>query len=136
MTELKELESPDDLKNVDDLPVEVVPVPEWNCSVRVRGMTGVERDAWEATLAKERADGKREINHENLRARLLVRCIVRKDGRRVYTDSQTEDLGNRSGAVLARLFEVASRLSGLGKKDVEELAGKSGAAQTSTSSTG
>ena len=41
----------------------------------------------------------------------------------VFTDDQAEALGKKSAKVLARLYNVAAKLNGLSKEDVEELRG-------------
>ena len=54
-----------------DVVTELVEVPEWGGSVRVRGLTGAERDAFEGeTIQRNGRDVK--TNTRNLRARLVV----------------------------------------------------------------
>ncbi len=36
----------EEILGADDLPTEVVPVPEWDGTVIVRTLTGAERDHW------------------------------------------------------------------------------------------
>lgn len=105
-----------------DLPREEVRVKEWGGTVIVRGLTGAERDAYEASLLQ----GRGVINYENARAKLLVRCLVDEQGERLFSDADVDILGAKSAAVLDRLFSVAARLSGLQPGDVEELMGNSG----------
>lgn len=108
--------------DAQDLAIERVDVPEWGGAVVIRGLTGLERDAFEAEIV--RRDGEdTQLNLENLRAKLLSRCIIdEKTGDRLFSDSEAAALGKKSGLVITRLFEVAQRLSGLSKKDVEALA--------------
>lgn len=117
-----------------DLPTESVSVPEWGGTVLVRGLTGTERDAFEAESFAARGKDV-EINRVNLRARLVTRTIVDDAGKRVFTDQDIAILGSKSAAALDRVFEVSSRLSGLGARDVEDLAknSDSGLAAGSTS---
>ena len=103
---------------VVDLPSETVPCPEWGGEVSIRGMTGSERDAFEQSLFIGDADSKR-FSADNVRAKLLVRCIVDENGERIFKDEDVEALGRRSAQVLDRLYDVAQRLSGIGKKDLE-----------------
>ena len=107
-----------------DIEYEDVDVPEWGVKVRVRGMDGEGRDAYEASLFALRQAGdsaQMEAKFGNRRARLLVRCLYDPD-----TDERlpisAEQLSRKSGAVLDRLSEVALRLSGMtarGRRDVE-----------------
>lgn len=120
----------------DDLMTEVVDVPEWNGSVTVREMRGFERDAWERTFVD--AKGKSSAaNMQNMRATLLVRCLVNEEGERLFTDKQADALGRKGSRALSRLFDVAARLNGITKTDQEELAegNDSGGEAGGTSST-
>lgn len=103
---------------VEDIKREQVPVPEWGGDVFVRGLTGTERDAFETSLWTGDGEGKK-FKAENIRAKLLVRSLVDESGQRLFRDEDEAALGGRNAAVLDRLFDVAQRLSGLGKKDVE-----------------
>lgn len=115
----------------DDVQVRDVPVPEWNGTVRLRSMSGRERDSFEASLRE--VHGKDiVINTVNSRAGLVARCAINPDtGERLFTDQQINALGEKNAAVLDRLYEVAAELSGLGGE--EELAGKSEAAPSGDS---
>ncbi len=93
-----------------DIKTEDVPVPEWGGIVRVKTLTGTERDAFESGLVG--TDNKRNL--ENLRARLLSLAIVDENGSRVFSESDAALLGSKSAAALDRLFDVAQRLNGIG----------------------
>ena len=117
----------DDILGRDDLPVEVVSVPEWGMDVRVRALSGTERDAYEASCMRRSGPKgeKVEMSFENIRARLVARSVVDEAGARVFTDADVAALGGKNAAALNRLFEVAQRLSGLRGEDIEELVGNS-----------
>lgn len=123
----------DILKAEDSAPVEVH-VPEWGGSVLVRGMTGKERDAFEASMSLQ-PDRRGQVRPAdplarlvNIRAKIVVRCVVDDDGKRLFTEADVAVLGDKSAAALERVFEVASRLSGMGDKDMEEYAANFGRA--------
>lgn len=106
-------------------PQETVHVPELGGDVILRGMTGTQRDAWERSLIVQR--GKRTtVNTDNVRARLVTRCLVDESGNRLLEDSDADVLGSIRVDVLNRLYEVAQRLSGVRDEDVEELKNGSG----------
>lgn len=113
----------DDILQSEDLPREEVAVEEWKCGrVWVRVLTGAERDAHEVSLVKVSKDGKdRQPQLDNVRARLLVKCLVDQDGKRVFEDADAAALGAKSGVVLDRLYDVALRVSKMRKEDDEEL---------------
>ena len=102
------------------LPREVVKVPELGGEVIVQGMSGAQRDAWEASLVEGRGK-KRHMNTANIRAKLVAQCCVDEHGHRLFTDEDVEALGTARVDVLNRLFGVAQRLSGVSDEDVDEL---------------
>jgi hypothetical protein len=109
------------------LRTEEVPVPEWGGVVLVRELRGRERDEWEASLATQR--GRQMVpDVANMRAKLAARTIIGEDGEPLFAPNDVAALGELSAAALDRVFEVASRLSGLNEKDLEEMAGNSGTA--------
>lgn len=103
-----------------DLPTQDVHVPEWGGDVRIRALTGAERDAFEAHGAKQKGKGM-QLNLQNLRARLVAMAIVDEDGARLFSDADVVALGNKSAAALDRVFTAAARLSGLTPADVQDL---------------
>jgi len=114
--------SKDDILKAADTQTEEVDVPEWGGTVLVRGLTGTERDEYEASLMVRRGD-QMVMNTANGRAKLIAKCVVDDDGRRLFTDQDANALGEKSGKALDRLFDVASRLSGLREEDVKEATG-------------
>lgn len=101
-----------------DLKTEEVPVSEWGGTVMVRAMSGAERDSFEQSLFTGELES-RKFTGENVRAKLLVRCIVDENGVRIFKDEDADVLGQRSAAALDRLYAVAQRLSGIGKNDLD-----------------
>ena len=103
-----------------DLETEKVEVPEWGGIVLVRGLTGTERDNFEASIL--RGQGKNmTVNMENLRAKLVARSAVGEDGARLFSDADAVALGKKSAAALSKVFTVAQKLSGLSDDDVKGL---------------
>lgn len=112
--------SRDDILKAEDRATEEVDVPEWGGSVLVRGLSGRERDIFEASLMERR--GKRMVpNTANVRAKIVARCCVDEDGVRLFSDGDVEELGEKSAAPIDKIYEVAARLSGLSDEDVDEL---------------
>lgn len=128
----------DAILKADDRQVEVVNVPEWGGKVRVRGLTARERDAFEADITEERQgkDGEAEakVDTKDIRAKLAQRSMVDADGGLLFTQAEVTALTQKSAKALNRVFSVAQRLSGLTRKDVEELAGNSDAATSADTS--
>jgi hypothetical protein len=115
----------DDILKASSLKTEDVEVPEWGGVVRVRELRGRERDEWEASLAVKRGN-QMVPDVANMRAKLVARSVVDDDGEPVFTQQDVNALGELSAAALDRVFEVASRLSGLNPADLEEMGKASG----------
>lgn len=103
-----------------DIQREEVDVPEWGGKVLVQGLTGQERDAFEASMIKGKGKNA-EVNLANLRAKLVARSVINADGQRLFTDDEIPVLAKKSAAALDRVYSVAQRLSGISAEDVEEL---------------
>jgi hypothetical protein len=117
----------------DDIQTQRVEVPEWGGDVMVRGLTGQQRDAWEAGLSVRR--GKQLVpDMRNFRARLVVMCVVDETGAEVFGLGDVDALSGKSGAALDRIYDVAARLSGISENDVEDLTGNFGTTDGGSSS--
>lgn len=110
----------DQILKADDLPAEDVDVPEWGGTVRVRGLTGRQRIDYEASMAVMR-DGQLVPDVENSMAKLAARTIVDEDGQTIFTVQDANALGEKSSAALARVFDVAARLSGMSQGATVEM---------------
>lgn len=111
----------------DDIGFEDVDVPEWGEKVRVRGLSGTQRDAYEArSLALKRAQGDNvdvELKLQDFRSRMLVHCLHDPDDDSlIFSLDDAASLGGKSGAVIDRLFDIARNLSGMGNESKGEAA--------------
>jgi hypothetical protein len=118
--------SRDDILKCEDNAPEEVEVPEWGGTVLVRGMSGRERDAFEVSMRDQRSGQQIPGALNNLRAKVVARCVVDDDGDRLFTDSDFAALGEKRAAPIIRLFNVAARLSGLSEEDQKEMAANFG----------
>jgi hypothetical protein len=126
--------SRDAILAADDLEKELVSVPEWGGDVWVRCMTATERDEWEASVVTMDNKGQNpKADLRNIRAKLVVRCVIDEAGVRVFGEEDTVALGAKSAAALDRLYAVAARLSKISKEDEKELLGNSDADQPESS---
>lgn len=127
----------DQIVGVDDRVFEDVPVPEWGGTVRIAGMSGTERNAYQSSLVVIGPNGSvQRMNMADQLAKLVGKCLVDENFERLFTDKEIKVLGAKNGAVLERLGVVAQRLSGLRKEDVEAAAGKSEPTESDASTTG
>ena len=103
-----------------DIPSETIDVPEWGGKVVVRGLSAAEKDAYDRAIVQVDSKGNTTIGRlDNIRALLVVRCLVDEDGERLFKDSQARELGEKSSAVVGRLWRIATRLSGMSAEEAE-----------------
>lgn len=103
-----------------------VPVPEWNDTVCVRVMTGVERDRFEVRL--------NETKRTNYRASLVAFTACDEKGVRLFTESDIAWLGELPATGLNRVAEVALKMNKFTDDDVKELQKNSEASPSVASS--
>jgi hypothetical protein len=129
---LADLDDPAAILAMDDITEEWVDVPEWGVRARVVSLAGFERDAFELALIESKKGKSREVNLENLRAKLVAQSVRKPSDRavRVFADAQVVALGRKNAAALQRIFKVAQRLSGLADDEVEELTAELGEGQS------
>lgn len=107
----------------DDLPREIVSVPEWGGQVYVRTMTGTDRDAFEASLITKdsgpSSQPSKDQRMHNVRARLVSLTLCAESGERLFQDGDIDALGRKSARALDRVFAVAQRLNGIGTDEAQ-----------------
>lgn len=118
------------IMSADDKSYAEVEVPEWGGTVRVRTMTGKERDELEGAITKAQNKG---ALMKNFRATVCCLCICDDSGKRLFLEPEIRDLGERNGAALDRVFTEAITLNGIGDTEVKELVGNSSAAPSGDS---
>lgn len=118
-----------------------VTVKEWGGAVRLQELSASDRDMWESESFVLNAEGTgAKFNPKHARARLVVRCIVDAQGKRMFSDDEVAAVGSLSAATVQRLFNAARKLNAISDDDVKELEGNSegdrGDASSSTSAKG
>lgn len=83
----------DAIVKAQDIPTELVPVPEWDGDVVVRGLTGDELDEFQGSIRQFRRslDGKGMepvLIQQGMHAKLLVKCLVDDNGERLFMDNE------------------------------------------------
>lgn len=135
------------IRALDDRQIEAVEVPEWGTPeepavLYVRGLSGIDRDDYEFQMILQKTDKKgrvlsSELNMQNLRAKLLLRCVVTSPDQATaepfFQPGDEKWLGTKSGSALQRLFVVAQRLSGITQEAAEELTEELGKDQSGNS---
>lgn len=115
----------DEVFAAQDLPTEDVECPEWGGALRVRGLTGAQRDAWEASIQKKLPSGEVVPDFEDIRAKFASRVVVDESGVRMFTDAEVKKLSEKSAVPLDRICDVGKRLSGMGDDAITVAEGNS-----------
>jgi hypothetical protein len=113
-----------------DLPTEIVDVPEWDTKVYVRGLTAEDMDVY----IRDTTNEGQGFSWKNARALLVVRTVVDEAGERIFSDNDAGAVGAKSAQAVGKLFDVASKLCGFSREDQQGLADTFGNAQTGNSS--
>ena len=114
-----------------DLKHEDLFVPDWGGTVRIRAMTGMERDEFRTSIASETG-----VPVGRFSAALLAATIVDEFGVRLFEVGDIEALQAKSAASLDVPAEVAMRLNGLGAKSGPDAAKNSESDQSGDSGSG
>lgn len=100
----------------NDSAEEIVEIPEWACSVKVRSMSGAAR----AVLVQDASDNNGKMNFGRVLPEIIIGCVFDPTtGEQVFEAKDTEVLMTKSGAVLDRIVAIAMRLSGFAEGAVD-----------------
>lgn len=108
----------DAILSAKDCELQPVEVPEWGGTVYIQPLSGSERAEWESYVVSMTHKGK-PMPGANLREVVLVKAIRDENGERMFTDEDIPALARKHGGVIDRLFDIASKSSGLDQKDIE-----------------
>lgn len=116
----------EEILGADDQKTEQVDVPEWGGAVTVRSLTGTQRGQYEASSTSMTFDGSGKPtitprNPELLRARIVSMTLIDAEGKQLFTEADLMALGAKNAEALARIGDVALRLAGMSKRDLEVL---------------
>jgi hypothetical protein len=107
-----------ELWDLNDDEFEVVAIPEWKIggevvSVRLRGLSGAERDRYEASCTRM-VKGQPVPDPVNARARIVAWAAVNEEGEHIFKGQEDVlKLGMKNAKAVNRLWEHACRLSGI-----------------------
>lgn len=101
----------------ESLPRQEIKIPEWEDSVWVRSLTVGERDLVDNEISTNRNKGNA---HNNLRARMLVRCCCDATGKELFTEADIPVVGKFAATILEKVFDSILKLNRIGAGAVEE----------------
>jgi len=103
----------DDIIRASDTDMVTVDVPEWGGRVRVRTLSGKDRDQLMADTQAGRLT--------NWHARFAGLVMANADGTRMFDDKDVDVLGLKSAAALERVVQAGLKLNGMDPDAVDEL---------------
>ena len=96
-----------------------VVIPEWGGELRLRSLTGKERDSFEQSLSVTRGN-KTKPNLDNFRARMVALCAVDENNELLFTNRvDISALGDKNVAGLQRAYRACQELNGMGEDEDE-----------------
>lgn len=101
--------------------------------VRIRSLFEGEKEAYEAEMLDKKGSGLRKDKLLNARRRLIVLCLVDKDGTPILSNADLDALRNLDGADMATLQEECQSHCGFKQGDIEGLVGNSDGVHVSDS---
>jgi hypothetical protein len=111
----------DKILAADDIPSEVVSIPEWDTEILMKGMTARDRIHLMQT-AVDPVTG--SINMSIVYPDVVVACSYDpKSGERIFEDSDKDAVMGKASAAIENLAMVGLRLSGIGQAE-QDAAGK------------
>ena len=121
----------DQILTAQDIPSEIVDVPEWGVKVEVRGMTGAER-----TRIMDKAVGQTgDVNLQFVYPEIVIATSFDPDGgEQIFSPSDRDALLSKSANALDRLASVGMRLSGFTQESADVAGKDSSATATADSS--
>ena len=105
---------------IPDIKTEELYIPEWDTWVLVRTLTGAEYAQYLKSIQTGKGKNK-DVDMANAQAKLVALATVDQSGRRLWTASQVTALGEKSSAALARIFDKATDMAGLGEDEITDL---------------
>jgi hypothetical protein len=136
--ELKEFKNANELRKhifgINDLTIKEISVPEWNCKLYAKGMSGKDKEDWEKSVFIETSDGKRKFNSDNFRAKMVASCVYAdpEAKEKVFTEEHYDELSKKSAKALDRILEVVRELNGSTEEAEEEMAKNLGGQEESS----
>ena len=106
----------DQILNINDIETEEVEIPEWGGSVKVKAMSGAERDKYLKMVMGK--DGKPDM--QKILAKLVIMTVVNEENELMFNNGHMDMLNKKSAKALEKISKVSMRLAGLTQDDIEE----------------
>ena len=108
----------DQILAVQDIPTQLVEVPEWGVKIEVRGMTGAERTRIMDKATATAGDMNLQMIYPEI---VIATSFDPLTGEQVFVPEDRDILLSKSATALDRVAMVGMRLSGFTKDSADEL---------------
>ena len=108
----------DQILAVQDIPTQLVEVPEWGVKIEVRGMTGAERTRIMDKATANQGDMNLQMIYPEI---VIATSFDPLTGEQVFVPEDRDILLSKSATALDRVAMVGMRLSGFTKESADEL---------------
>jgi hypothetical protein len=117
-----------------DVVIEAVAVKEMKTTLFVRSLSAAEKARWEMdplSVDNNAKDGQRSVKFAKdrmvtARERLVEIATCNEDGSNFFKSGDAAQIGGKNANIISTLYDVAARLSGISKEDLEQVAKNSG----------
>lgn len=103
------------------LPTKVLDVPEWGGAVKVRSMTGLERDRYELAMQLEKEKGL--ASAFSLRGFVATSCCLDEDGSQLFRPEDQDAVSGLNAGALDRILEAVLSLSRMSAQSLVDAEG-------------
>jgi len=113
----------DSIVKAKDYTIEEVEVPEWGGVVRLRSLTGKDRDEYESAIVDSSSSpGKPDarVDIRGLKALLLSMAIVDENDEKMFDKKEVDILNSKSAKVIEMLWNKAQEMNGIGIEAVDK----------------
>lgn len=127
--------SRDQIRSASDLKIsEPIPVPEWveGSEIYVKVITGDAHAGWQNQIAAKRGKDKSFKDAKGIRTSLIVLSACDENGTLVFSPEDAEWLGEKSAAVVGRLWGAVTEINGIGEDAQKRLEKNSETAPTNS----
>lgn len=99
----------------------VIEIPEWGGEVRLKAMSGADREAMEAAVYED-VGGKMQLKKGvSYIAEMLIRTWCDDDGNLLFKPDEINLIQEKDAVILARIFKVATEVNGLSGEEEREI---------------
>jgi len=118
--------------NSDDIPTELIDIPEWGVTIEVRGMTGADR----ASILESAMLPTGGVNLQAFYPEIIIACAHDPEtGQRLFTSADRDAVMAKSGKAIDRLATAGLSLSGMTEAAQTQLGKDSSMTESADSTT-